>query len=67
MNEKRRITPQGLSGFVLFVVILLTSIALAVVSDMNVFARGGIAVAVGIAAAAFSFVLLDKRQNRSRK
>ena len=61
MSDKKKITPQSLSSVVLFVVILGVSIAIALLSDLNPFARGAIAVVAGIVAAAVSYVLLDRR------
>ena len=66
-SENRRITPKALSGFVLFAVILVVSIVIAVVTDMNPIARGAIAVAAGIVAAAASFVLLSRKQKQVDK
>jgi drug/metabolite transporter (DMT)-like permease len=67
MSDKRKFTPQSLSGVVLFVVILCVSIAIALLSDLNPFARGAIAVVCGVVAAAVSYVLLDRRQKKRRQ
>ena len=67
MTETRKLKPQTLSGFVLFAVILIVSVVIAVLTEMDPFARGGIAVVCGIVAAATSFILLERHQKRSEK
>ncbi|TFD28541.1 hypothetical protein [Cryobacterium lyxosi] len=64
MSDIKKITPQSLSGVVLFVVILGVSIAIALLSDLNPVARGVIAIAAGIVAAAVSYALLASRRKK---
>ena len=62
MNKKQGITAASASGAALFVVILVVSVVLALLTDLNSFARCGIAVVVGITAAAATHVAVERRR-----
>lgn len=61
MTEKKKSAADAAASFALFSVILVASVVLALTTDLHVVARGGIAVAGGIAAAAVTYILVKRR------
>ncbi|MDX2024810.1 hypothetical protein [Microcella sp.] len=60
MSEKKTDFANGAATAVLFLVILLVSIALALWTDIPVVARAAIAIVSGIAGAAITFISLSR-------
>lgn len=61
MPRKRESPANAAATAVLFIVILLVSIALALWTDIPVVARGAIAVGVGILGALVTFLAVNRR------
>lgn len=63
MTEKKNKQAETAATVALFATILIVSIALALLTDMHIVARGAIAIGGGIAMAATTFVLVGRRRS----
>lgn len=63
MTDKKNKQAETAASVALFAIILIVSIALALLTDMHVVARAAIAIGSGIVAAAITFVLVRRRRS----
>lgn len=62
MTKQKNKRAEMAASVALFVTILIVSIALALWTDMHIVARGALAIGVGIAAAAATFILVGRKR-----